>query len=77
VALAVASALLAWLAAALGLIGYEAFPIIVAAAVAASFLESALGATYEPTGILNNDLLNFVTTASAAAVAVLVAGAAR
>jgi uncharacterized protein (TIGR00297 family) len=77
VALAVASALLAWLAAALGLIGYEAFPIIVAAAVAASFLEGALGATYEPTGILNNDLLNFVTTASAAAVAVLVAGAAR
>jgi uncharacterized protein (TIGR00297 family) len=76
-ALVVASALLAWLAALLGLIGYEAIPIIVLAAVAASFLEGALGATYERSGILNNDLLNFVTTASAAAVAILVLGAVR
>jgi uncharacterized protein (TIGR00297 family) len=77
VALVVASALLAWLASLLGLIGYDAIPIIAVAAVAASFLEGALGAAYEQNGILNNDLLNFVTTASAAAIAVLVVGANR
>jgi uncharacterized protein (TIGR00297 family) len=77
VALVAASALLAWLAALLGLIGYDALPIIVTAAVAASFLEGALGAAYERSGILNNDLLNFVTTASAAAIAVLAVGANR
>ena len=32
-----------------------------------ALLESALGATLEGPGILNNDMLNFITTAVAAA----------
>jgi uncharacterized protein (TIGR00297 family) len=43
--------------------------ILVVAATAASFVESLLGASLEPKGILNNDLLNFVTTWTAAAIA--------
>jgi uncharacterized protein (TIGR00297 family) len=69
--------LLAWMAAELGLIGYELIPVVAIAAVVASFIESVLGAAFEPRGILNNDLLNFVTTASAAALAILLAGNAR
>lgn len=62
---------LAWLGERLGLIGYEAIPTVAIAAVVASFIESGLGATLEPRGILNNDLLNFITTASAAALALV------
>lgn len=53
--------------------------IIVVAATIATFVESLLGATLEPKGILNNDLLNFVTTGTAAAIAVFLVllGAAR
>ena len=51
--------------------------IVVVAATFAAFLESALGATLEAPGILNNDLLNFVNTACAAAVAAVLAGAGR
>ncbi len=43
--------------------------IVTVAATLASFIESALGATLEPKGILNNDLLNFVTTWSATVLA--------
>jgi uncharacterized protein (TIGR00297 family) len=69
--------LLAWMAAGLGLIGYEVIPAVAIAAVVASFIEGALGAAFEPRGILNNDLLNFVTTASAAALAAVLVGTAR
>jgi uncharacterized membrane protein len=43
------------------------------AATAGSLIESALGATLEASRVLNNDLLNFINTASAAAIALLVA----
>ena len=43
--------------------------VVVAAATAGALVESALGATLERPGILNNDLLNFINTAVAAAVA--------
>ena len=36
-------------------------------ATAGSLLESWLGATLEAPGILNNDMLNFINTAAAAA----------
>jgi uncharacterized membrane protein len=42
---------------------------VVDAATAGALVESALGATLEEPGILNNDMLNFVNTAVAAAVA--------
>src|SRR6185436_20807473 len=46
---------------------------IVVAATAGALVESALGATLEGPGILNNDMLNFINTAIAAAVALAIA----
>ncbi len=46
---------------------------IVAGATAGSFAESAMGATLEPAGFVNNDVLNFLNTAIAAAVALSLA----
>ena len=45
---------------------------IVVAATAGALVESALGATLEGPGILNNDMLNFINTAVAAAVALAI-----
>jgi uncharacterized protein (TIGR00297 family) len=42
-------------------------------ATAGSFIESSLGATLEGPGILDNNLLNFLNTASAAVVALALA----
>lgn len=47
---------------------------VVAGATAGAFAESAMGATLEAPGFVNNDVLNFLNTAIAAAVAVLLAG---
>lgn len=60
---------LAALGAALGLVPAGAIPLIAGAAVAGAFVESALAAVFEHRGILDNHLLNFVTTGVAAAVA--------
>ena len=69
----VAALALAGAGAALGLISASAILIIVAAATAGALVESALGATLEGPGILNNDMLNFINTAVAAAVALAIA----
>ena len=53
--------------AALGLIPASAILLVVAGATAGALVESALGATLEGPGILNNDMLNFINTAVAAA----------
>jgi uncharacterized membrane protein len=45
---------------------------VVAGAVAGSVIESALAATLEARRIVNNDVLNFVNTATGAAVAVAI-----
>jgi uncharacterized protein (TIGR00297 family) len=55
--------------AALGLISFSAVLLVAAAATAGALVESVLGATFEGPGILNNDMLNFLNTAIAAAVA--------
>ena len=44
---------------------------MVVGATAGALVESALGATLEEPGILNNDMLNFINTAVAAAVALV------
>jgi uncharacterized protein (TIGR00297 family) len=62
---------LAVLGVACGLVPSRTLPAIVAAATIGSFAESALGATLEEPGVLNNDVLNFLNTAIAAAVAIL------
>jgi uncharacterized protein (TIGR00297 family) len=68
-----AAALIAALAVVLGLIVPTALLAVVVGATLGSIAESALGATLEATGILNNDTLNFLNTAIAAAVAVALA----
>src|SRR6185295_3959767 len=54
---------------AFGLVPASAIFAIVAGATIGALVESALGATLEGPGILNNDMLNFMTTAVAAAAA--------
>lgn len=67
---AAAALLLAGAAAALGLIPIPLIVAIAAAAVVAAMVESVLGSTLEPRGLLNNDLLNFITTSVAAVLAI-------
>lgn len=54
------------------LAGSSLLPVVVAATIGA-LVESALGATLEEPGILNNDLLNFINTAVAAGVVLILA----
>jgi len=56
-----------------GLIPAAALLAVVVGATAGALVESALGATLEGPGILNNDMLNAVNTAVAAAVALVLA----
>jgi uncharacterized protein (TIGR00297 family) len=63
---------LAAAAVALGLIAASAVLAVVIAATVGALVESALAATLEGPGILNNDMLNFINTAVAAAVTVVV-----
>ena len=53
-------------AVALGIVPAAWLGAIVVGATAGSLLESWLGATLEAPGILNNDMLNFINTATAA-----------
>jgi uncharacterized protein (TIGR00297 family) len=62
---------LAAFAVALALVPSSAVVPIVIAATVGALVESALGATLEGPGILNNDMLNFINTAVAAAVALV------
>ena len=64
---------LASLASALGQIGSGAIVAVVVGATVGAFVESLLGATVERPGFLNNDMLNFLNTAVAAAVALRLA----
>ena len=70
VAGAAAAVLLAAIAAALGLVPATLVIPLALAAVAGAMVESVLGSTLEPRGLLNNDLLNFITTAVAAVLGV-------
>lgn len=68
---AAAALLLSMIAAALGLIPKTLVVPIAGAAVAAGLIESVLGSTLEPRGLLNNDLLNFILTAAAAVMTIV------
>ncbi len=57
----------------LGLIDGEVVPVIVLAATIGALVESLLAATLERRGVLNNDVLNFLNTATAAYVAIRLA----
>lgn len=69
----VAAAMLALVAVQTGVVPHAFLLVIVVAATAGSLIESALGATLEGPRVLNNDLLNFINTASAAGIALLLA----
>jgi uncharacterized protein (TIGR00297 family) len=58
---------------ALGLTPASTTLAVVVGATAGALIESALGATLEGPGILNNDMLNFINTAMAAIVALAIA----
>lgn len=68
----VAALALAAFGVALGLVPSRVIVPIAIAATIGALAESALGATLEGPGILNNDMLNFINTAIAAAVAVAI-----
>lgn len=59
----------------IGLIPAGALLPVIAGATAGAFVESALASSLEGPGILNNDILNFLNTAVAAAIAVLISKA--
>lgn len=65
-----AAATLAAVAATLAIVPVAAIWIVVVASAGAMLAESVLGAALEPRGYVNNDLLNFLQTAIAAAIAV-------
>jgi uncharacterized protein (TIGR00297 family) len=69
----VAASALAMIAVALGQITAAMVLAVVIGATAGALVESALGATLEGPGILNNDMLNFINTAVAVAVALAIA----
>ena len=65
---------LATFAVALDLVPARTLLPIVAGATIGSFVESALGATLESNGVLNNDVLNFINTGVAAFAALMISG---
>ncbi|HEY0875770.1 MAG TPA: DUF92 domain-containing protein [Vicinamibacterales bacterium] len=69
-----AAAALSAVASALGLMPVAFVIPVTLAATAGALVESALGATLEPRGVLNNDLLNFINTAVAAFAAIGLSG---
>jgi uncharacterized protein (TIGR00297 family) len=72
----VAAFALASAAVAFGIVPGGTLIPIVAGATIGSFIESGLGATLEPPGVLNNDALNFINTGTAALAALVFIGAA-
>jgi uncharacterized protein (TIGR00297 family) len=70
----IAAIVLAWVGAALGLVPGAWIWLAVAGALVGSLLESALAATLEGPGVVNNDVLNFLNTAAAAIVAIVLTG---
>jgi len=69
----IAALTLAVISAAFGLIAANLILAVVAGATIGALVESALGATLEEPGILNNDMLNFINTGVAAVVAIAIA----
>jgi uncharacterized protein (TIGR00297 family) len=67
------AAFLGAIAIGLNLLAGSTLLLVVVAATIGALVESALGATLEEPGILNNDLLNFINTAVAAGAALLLA----
>jgi uncharacterized protein (TIGR00297 family) len=69
----VAACLVAWVSAFFGVVSWNWTPLIALAGIAGMFFDSVLGATWENSGKMGNDAVNFVSTVFAADLALTVA----
>lgn len=69
----VAASLVSWVSATCGLVDWHWTPVIAMAGIAGMFVDSILGATWENSGKLGNDAVNFISTVFAADAALLFA----
>ncbi|MGB8889327.1 MAG: DUF92 domain-containing protein [Candidatus Korobacteraceae bacterium] len=68
----VAACIVSWVSAASGLVDWHWTPVIALAGISGMFLDSVMGATWENSGKMGNDSVNFVSTVCAADVALIV-----
>ena len=69
----VAACIVSWVSAVVGFVDWHWTPVIAFAAIGGMFLDSIMGATWENSGKMGNDAVNFVSTVFAADVALVVA----
>jgi uncharacterized protein (TIGR00297 family) len=69
----VAASIVAWVSAFIGVVPWQWTPVISLAGVAGMFLDSVLGATWENSGRMGNDAVNFASTVFAADLALVAA----
>ena len=69
----IAASMVAWVSAAVGVVPWHWTPVVAVAGVAGMFLDSVLGATWENSGRMGNDSVNFVSTVFAADLALVAA----
>jgi uncharacterized protein (TIGR00297 family) len=69
----VAACLVTWVSAAFQVVSWNWTPLIALAGIAGMFFDSVLGATWENSGKMGNDTVNFVSTVFAADLALAVA----
>lgn len=69
----VAACIVAWISAVVGFVDWHWTPVIACAAIGGMFLDSIMGATWENSGKLGNDAVNFISTVFAADIALVVA----
>jgi len=67
----VAACLIAWVSAASAVVGWQWVPVIALAGTAGMMFDSLLGATWENSGRVGNDAVNFASTVFAADIAML------
>ena len=67
----VAACIVSWVSAASGMVDWHWTPVIAFAGIGGMFLDSVMGATWENSGRLGNDAVNFVSTVFAADVALI------
>lgn len=68
-----AACLVAWVSAAFDIVSWDWTPLIALTGIAGMFLDSLVGATWETSGKMGNDAVNFVSTVFAADLALTVA----
>ena len=69
----IAASIVGWISAIVGVVSWQWTPVISIAGVAGMFLDSILGATWENSGKMGNDAVNFVSTVFAADLAMVAA----